>query len=141
MSRYTASRPRPCSSPARGEMGEGEEGIRPVAGNSFGELFRITTWGESHGRAIGVVIDGCPAAVELSEEDIQRDLNRRRVGQSQVTSSRQEEDRVGSSRVCFKEGPSAVPSRCSFGIRMLTPANMNRSRTSFDRAMRILPMR
>ncbi len=75
-------------------MGEGEEGIRLVAGNSFGELFRITTWGESHGRAIGVVIDGCPAALELSEEDIQRDLNRRRVGQSQVTSSRQEEDRV-----------------------------------------------
>ena len=75
-------------------MGEGEEGIRPVAGNSFGELFRITTWGESHGRAIGVVVDGCPAGLELSEEDIQRDLNRRRVGQSQVTSSRQEEDRV-----------------------------------------------
>jgi chorismate synthase len=70
------------------------KGIRPVAGNSFGELFRITTWGESHGRAIGVVVDGCPAGLELSEEDIQRDLNRRRVGQSRVTSPRQEEDRV-----------------------------------------------
>jgi chorismate synthase len=65
-----------------------------VAGNSFGELFRITTWGESHGRAIGVVVDGCPAGLELSDEDIQRDLDRRRVGQSKVTSARQEEDRV-----------------------------------------------
>jgi chorismate synthase len=65
-----------------------------VAGNSFGELFRITTWGESHGRAIGVVVDGCPAGLELSAEDIQHDLDRRRVGQSKVTSSRQEEDRV-----------------------------------------------
>jgi len=65
-----------------------------VAGNSFGELFRITTWGESHGPAIGVVVDGCPAGLELSAEDIQRDLDRRRVGQSKVTSSRQEEDQV-----------------------------------------------
>jgi chorismate synthase len=65
-----------------------------VAGNSFGELFRITTWGESHGPAIGVVVDGCPAGLELAAEDIQRDLDRRRVGQSQVTSPRQEEDRV-----------------------------------------------
>jgi chorismate synthase len=68
--------------------------MTPVAGNSFGELFRITTWGESHGRAIGVVVDGCPAGLELSAADIQRDLDRRRVGQSKVTSARQEEDRV-----------------------------------------------
>ncbi|HXH11650.1 MAG TPA: chorismate synthase [Alphaproteobacteria bacterium] len=65
-----------------------------MAGNSFGELFRITTWGESHGRAIGVVVDGCPAGLALSAEDIQHDLNRRRVGQSRVTSPRQEEDQV-----------------------------------------------
>ncbi|MBI3329782.1 MAG: chorismate synthase [Nitrospinae bacterium] len=57
-------------------------------------MFRITTWGESHGRAIGVVVDGCPAGLDVSIEDIQRDLDRRRVGQSKVTSSRQEEDRV-----------------------------------------------
>lgn len=65
-----------------------------MAGNSFGELFRITTWGESHGPAIGVVVDGCPAGLPLAVEDIQHDLNRRRVGQSAVTSPRQEEDRV-----------------------------------------------
>ena len=65
-----------------------------MAGNSFGELFRITTWGESHGRAIGVVVDGCPAGLQLTAKDIQHDLDRRRVGQSKVTSARQEEDRV-----------------------------------------------
>lgn len=63
-------------------------------GSTYGRLFRITTWGESHGPAIGVVIDGCPAGLEISEELIQRDLDRRRVGQSKVTSPRQERDRV-----------------------------------------------
>ena len=63
-------------------------------GSTFGKIFRITTWGESHGPALGVVVDGCPAGLELSEELIQRDLDRRRVGQSKVTSPRNEKDRV-----------------------------------------------
>jgi len=63
-------------------------------GSTFGKLFRVTTWGESHGPALGVVVDGCPAGLELNEEIIQRDLDRRRVGQSEVTSPRQERDRV-----------------------------------------------
>ncbi|CCF83898.1 chorismate synthase [Nitrolancea hollandica] len=63
-------------------------------GSTYGRLFRITTWGESHGPALGVVVDGCPAGLEISEELIQRDLDRRRVGQSKVTSPRQERDRV-----------------------------------------------
>src|SRR5947199_5323125 len=62
-------------------------------GNSFGELFRITTWGESHGGGVGVVIDGCPPRLELSEADIQKELDRRRPGQSKVTTPRQEADR------------------------------------------------
>jgi chorismate synthase len=62
--------------------------------NSFGRVFRITTWGESHGPALGVVLDGCPAGVEISNEIVQHDLDRRRVGQSKVTSPRQERDRV-----------------------------------------------
>lgn len=65
-----------------------------MPGNSLGEVFRLTTWGESHGRAVGVVLDGCPAGLKLSREDIQRELDRRRVGQSSVTSSRQEGDQV-----------------------------------------------
>ena len=51
-----------------------------MAGSSFGTIFRITTWGESHGKGLGVVIDGCPSGIELCEEDIQRMLDRRRPG-------------------------------------------------------------
>ncbi|MBI4082575.1 MAG: chorismate synthase, partial [Candidatus Lambdaproteobacteria bacterium] len=61
-------------------------------GDSFGQLFRITTWGESHGGGVGVVIDGCPAGLELSLEDIQGELDRRRPGQSRITSQRKESD-------------------------------------------------
>jgi chorismate synthase len=63
-------------------------------GNTFGHLFRITTWGESHGGGIGVVIDGCPPRLELSEADIQPDLDRRRPGQSKIVSPRKESDAV-----------------------------------------------
>jgi chorismate synthase len=62
-------------------------------GSSFGQLFRITTWGESHGGGVGVVIDGCPPRIELSEVDIQRDLDRRRPGQSAIVTPRDESDR------------------------------------------------
>ncbi len=62
--------------------------------NSFGHMFRFTTWGESHGPALGVVIDGCPPNLAISEEIIQRDLDRRRPGQSRFTTQRQEADRV-----------------------------------------------
>lgn len=63
-------------------------------GNTFGELFRITTWGESHGGAVGVVVDGCPPRLALSEADIQPDLDRRRPGQSRIVTPRQETDTV-----------------------------------------------
>jgi chorismate synthase len=62
--------------------------------NSFGHLFRITTWGESHGGGVGVVVDGCPPRLELSEADIQPDLDRRRPGQSKIVSPRKESDTV-----------------------------------------------
>lgn len=65
-----------------------------MSGSTFGTLFRITTWGESHGPAIGVVIDGCPAGLALSEEDIQCFLDRRKPGQSKYTTKRQESDSV-----------------------------------------------
>jgi len=63
-------------------------------GDSFGQLFRITTWGESHGGGVGVVVDGCPAGLELSEADIQPELDRRRPGQSKITTQRKETDRA-----------------------------------------------
>jgi chorismate synthase len=62
--------------------------------NTFGHLFRITTWGESHGGAVGVVIDGCPPRLKMTEADIQPDLDRRRPGQSRIVTPRQEPDRV-----------------------------------------------
>src|SRR6202046_549758 len=62
--------------------------------NSFGHLFRVTTWGESHGPSIGCVVDGCPPGIPLSEGDIQPYLDRRRPGQSKFTTQRQEPDEV-----------------------------------------------
>ena len=62
-------------------------------GSSFGQLFRVTTFGESHGGGIGVVIDGCPPGIELHAKDIQAELDRRRPGQSKITTRRKEEDR------------------------------------------------
>ena len=59
-----------------------------MAGSSFGTIFRITTWGESHGAGIGVVVDGCPAGVSLTDEDIQIYLNRRKPGQSRFSTPR-----------------------------------------------------
>ncbi len=63
-------------------------------GSVFGELFRLSTWGESHGGGVGVVIDGCPPRIELTEDDIQKDLDRRRPGQSEITTPRKEEDKA-----------------------------------------------
>ena len=63
-------------------------------GSTFGNIFKITTWGESHGAGIGVVIDGCPAGLPLCEEDIQAYLDRRKPGQSRYTTQRKESDRV-----------------------------------------------
>lgn len=63
-----------------------------MAGNSFGELFRITTFGESHGKAIGVIVDGCPSNIEIDEEFIQSELDKRKPGQSKITTQRKESD-------------------------------------------------
>ncbi len=65
-----------------------------MAGNTFGTLFKLTTFGESHGQALGGIIDGCPAGLELDQDEIQRDLDRRRPGQSPITTRRKERDKV-----------------------------------------------
>ena len=65
-----------------------------MAGNSFGTLFRFTTWGESHGPAIGCVIDGCPPGIPITEAEIQAYLDKRKPGQSRYTTQRQEPDQV-----------------------------------------------
>ena len=65
-----------------------------MSGNSFGSIFKITTFGESHGKSLGVIIDGCPAGIAFSEEEIYKDLRRRRPGQSSIVTQRKEEDEV-----------------------------------------------
>ncbi len=65
-----------------------------MSGNTFGKLFSVTTFGESHGKAIGCIVDGCPPGLKLDETDIQKDLDRRKPGQSKFTTQRKEDDRV-----------------------------------------------
>ena len=81
--------------------------------NTFGHLFRVTTWGESHGPAIGCVVDGCPPRLPLTEADIQPYLDRRRPGQSRFTTQRQEPDAVRILSGVFEgAAPPARRSRC-----------------------------
>jgi chorismate synthase len=81
----------------------------PLMGNTFGQLFRVTTFGESHGGGIGVVIDGCPPRIEISEAEIQRELDRRRPGQSKLTTQRKEEDRCELLSGVFEETTLGTP--------------------------------
>jgi len=69
-------------------------GTKIMSGNTFGTIFRVTTWGESHGPAVGVTIDGCPSMLPVSVGDIQKDLDRRRPGQSDISTPRKESDTV-----------------------------------------------
>lgn len=65
-----------------------------MSGNTFGKLFTVTTFGESHGPALGCIVDGCPPGLVLSEDDLQQDLDRRKPGQSRYTTQRREADQV-----------------------------------------------
>ena len=65
-----------------------------MAGSIYGNIFAVSTWGESHGQGVGAVVDGCPAGIELNEEDIQQFLNRRKPGQTKYSTPRKESDEV-----------------------------------------------
>ncbi len=80
-----------------------------MSSNTFGVIFKTTTWGESHGRAVGVVVDGCPAGLELSSADIQKELDRRRPGQSRASTQRKEEDRVEILSGIFEGNTTGTP--------------------------------
>lgn len=83
-----------------------------MAGSTFGTFFKITTWGESHGKALGVVIDGCPAGLALQEADIQRYLDRRKPGSS-AAATLWKEDEYLTQQTVNKDG--ADPARCDDG--------------------------
>lgn len=93
-----------------------------MAGNSFGQLFKITTFGESHGTAIGVIIDGCPSNLKVDEEFIQSELDKRRPGQSKITTQRKESDRVTILSGVFEGKTTGTP------IAMLIPNEDQRSK-------------
>lgn len=80
-----------------------------MAGNSFGQLFRITTFGESHGGCVGVVVDGCPPGLSISREDLQKELDRRKPGQSKITSPRKEEDEISILSGVFEGKTTGTP--------------------------------
>ena len=83
-----------CGNGPPGGCGSSKERRMTMSGNTIGVLFRVTTWGESHGPATGAVIDGCPPRIDLSEADIQEELDRRRPGALPSASPRREADRV-----------------------------------------------
>ena len=93
-----------------------------MAGNSFGQLFRISTFGESHGEAIGVIIDGCPAQLPIDLEFIQADLDKRRPGQSKITTQRKESDTVKVLSGIFEGKSTGTP------IALLIPNEDHRSK-------------
>src|SRR5690606_29005003 len=93
-----------------------------MAGNSFGQLFRITTFGESHGAAIGVIIDGCPSNLEIDLEFIQSELDKRKPGQSKITTQRKESDTVKILSGVFEGRTTGTP------IAMIIPNEDQRSK-------------
>lgn len=93
-----------------------------MAGNTFGQLFRITTFGESHGEAIGVIIDGCPAQLEIDLDFIQLELDRRKPGQSKITTQRKESDTVKILSGVFEGKTTGTP------IAMIIPNEDQRSK-------------
>ena len=92
-----------------------------MSGSTLGNIFKITTWGESHGKGLGVVVDGCPAGLELCEADIQKFLNRRKPGQSQFTTPRKEDDAVEILSGVFEGKTTGTP------IALLVPNTSQRS--------------
>lgn len=104
-----------------------------MAGNSFGTLFRFTTWGESHGPAIGAVVDGCPARIPLTEADIQPWLDKRRPGQSRFTTQRQEPDQVKILSGVFEGQTTGTP------LQLLIENTDQRSRDYGDIAEKFRP--
>ena len=96
--------------------------------NTFGHLFRFTTWGESHGPALGVVVDGCPPGIEISAAIIQRDLDRRRPGQSRFTTQRREDDAVRILSGTFEDGQTGTLKTTGTPISLLIENTDQRSK-------------
>ncbi|SEP68750.1 chorismate synthase [Faunimonas pinastri] len=107
--------------------------------NSFGHLFRVTTWGESHGPSIGCVVDGCPPGISLTEAEIQVELDRRRPGQSRFTTQRQEPDQVRILSGVFEDDKTGGPVTTGTSISLLIENVDQRSKDYSDIRERYRP--
>lgn len=111
-----------------------------MAGNTIGQLFRVTTFGESHGLALGCIVDGVPPGIPLTEADLQHDLDRRRPGTSRYTTQRREPDQVKILSGVF----DGVTTGTSIGLLIETPISARRTtarlKMFFVRDTRITPM-
>ena len=96
-----------------------------MAGNIFGSLFKLTTFGESHGPAIGGILEGCPAGIELDLESIQEDLDRRKPGQSSIVTQRKESDEVLILSGVFDGKTTGTPIGFSINVGIPSPAKNN----------------
>ena len=100
-------------------------------GNTFGHLFRITTWGESHGGGVGVVIDGCPPNLGISDQEIQMELDRRKPGQSRITTQRQESDKVEIQSGVFEGKTLGTPISLMVWNKDARPQDYDEMKTKF----------
>lgn len=111
-----------------------------MAGSTFGNIFKITTWGESHGKGVGVVVDGCPAGLSLCEEDIQKFLNRRKPGQSKFTTPRKEDDSVEILSGVFEGKQPELQSHLLYIIKTSSPKITVKLHPIIVRDMLITPL-
>ena len=108
-----------------------------MSGNTFGKLFSVTTFGESHGPAIGAIVDGCPPGMALSEADLQIDLDRRKPGQSRFTTQRRESDEVRILSGVFEGQTTGTPIGLMIENTDQRSKDYSRSRMYSGRPMRI----
>ena len=99
--------------------------------NTFGKVFKISTFGESHGKAIGVIIDGCPAGVEINQDMIQKDLDRRKPGQSKITTQRKEDDKLQILSGVFEGKSTGAPISILINNKDQKSSDYNHISTSF----------
>ena len=99
--------------------------------NTFGKIFKISTFGESHGKAIGVIIDGCPAGIDINRDIIQKDLDRRKPGQSKITTQRKEDDKVQILSGVFEGKSTGAPISILINNKDQKSSDYNHISTSF----------
>lgn len=112
-----------------------------MAGNSIGELFKVTTFGESHGVAIGAVIDGCPAGLEIDESFVQHQLDRRKPGQSVITTQRNESDKIHILSGVFEGKTLGTPICLLINNTDAKPQDYEEMKNIFVLRMLIIPMK